>query len=126
MVSLFFRIILVTLSLIQALLLTYLSWSTSPNRTEVGHLAACTYVWQKEKLDMFHVNPPLVRIVPNVLRRECTSILRPSELKRSIGAVRIGGLSGINGKKYHRYSVHCRNQFCFQYITYRNISIENL
>jgi len=46
-----------------ALLITYLSWSTSPNRTEIAHLAACIYVWQKRKFDVFHVNPPLVRII---------------------------------------------------------------
>ena len=61
--SFVFKVILVASLFFQASLLAYLSWSISPNRTEVGHLAACTYVWQKEKLDVFHANPPLVRII---------------------------------------------------------------
>ena len=54
---------LVLLLFIQALLLIYLSWSTSPNRTEAGHLGAAVYLWRTGKFDVFHVNPPLVRIV---------------------------------------------------------------
>ncbi|MDR1269673.1 MAG: glycosyltransferase family 39 protein, partial [Planctomycetaceae bacterium] len=48
---------------IQAVLLTYLSWSTSPNRTEIGHLGATAYFWHTGKFNVFHVNPPLVRII---------------------------------------------------------------
>ena len=58
-----FKVVLVALLLIQASLLTYLSWSTSPNRTEVGHLGAAVYFWNFGKFDVFHVNPPLVRII---------------------------------------------------------------
>ena len=58
-----FRAILVTLLLTQASLLICLSWSTSPNRTEVGHIGAAVYLWHTGKLDVFHVNPPLVRAV---------------------------------------------------------------
>jgi len=58
-----FRAIPVTLLLIQALLLAYLSWSTSPNRTEAGHLGAAVYLWHTGKFDIFHVNPPLVRFI---------------------------------------------------------------
>ena len=58
-----FQVILVTLLFSQALLLAYLSWSTSPNRTEVGHIGAAVYLWHTGQLDVFHVNPPLVRAV---------------------------------------------------------------
>ena len=58
-----FRAIFVTLLFIQASLLAYLSWSTAPNRTEVGHLGAAVYLWHTGKLDVFHVNPPLVRVI---------------------------------------------------------------
>ncbi len=57
------RIILVAILLVQASLLAYLSWSTSPNRTEVGHLGAAVYLWNFRKFDVFSVNPPLVRFV---------------------------------------------------------------
>jgi len=58
-----FKAILVTLLFIQVFLLACLSWSTSPNRTEVGHIGAAVYLWHTGKLDVFHVNPPLVRVV---------------------------------------------------------------
>jgi len=61
--SLVFRVILITLLFIQASLFTYLSWSTSPNRTETGHIGAAVYLWHTGKLDVFHVNPPLVRAI---------------------------------------------------------------
>jgi hypothetical protein len=48
---------------IQAVLLAYLSWATSPNRTEIGHLGAAAYFWHTGKFDVFHVNPPLIRII---------------------------------------------------------------
>ncbi|MDR2705661.1 MAG: glycosyltransferase family 39 protein [Planctomycetaceae bacterium] len=55
--------IMVLLLTVQALLLGNLSWSTSPNRTEIGHLGATVYFWHTGKFDVFHVNPPLVRMV---------------------------------------------------------------
>ena len=55
------RAILITLLFTQASLLAYLSWSTSPNRTETGHIGAAVYLWHTGKLDVFHVNPPFVR-----------------------------------------------------------------
>jgi len=58
-----FRGILVVLLSTQALLLAYLSWATSPNRTEVGHIGAAVYFWHTGKFDVFHVNPPLTRII---------------------------------------------------------------
>ena len=58
-----FRAFLITLLFTQASLLAYLSWSTSPNRTETGHIGAAVYLWHTGKLDVFHVNPPLVRAI---------------------------------------------------------------
>ena len=57
---------IVTLLLTQALLLTHISYSTSPNRTEVGHIGAAVYLWHTGKFEIFHVNPPLVRFVAGV------------------------------------------------------------
>lgn len=54
---------MVLLLCIQATLLGYLSWSTSPNRTEIGHLGAAVYFWHTGKFDVFHVNPPLTRFI---------------------------------------------------------------
>ena len=48
---------------VQAVLIGILSWKTSPNKTEVGHLGAAVYFRQTGKFDVFHVNPPLTRIV---------------------------------------------------------------
>lgn len=52
-----------TLLILQAFLLTIISWNNSPNRTEVGHLGAAVSFWKTGKLDVFHVNPPLMRIL---------------------------------------------------------------
>ena len=57
------RTILIALLFTQALLLAYLSYSTAPNRTEIGHIGAAVYLWQTGQNDVFHVNPPLVRAV---------------------------------------------------------------
>jgi len=61
-----FRAIPIALLLAQVLLLAYLAWSTSPNRTEVGHIGATVYFWHTGEFDVFHVNPPLVRIAAGV------------------------------------------------------------
>ena len=61
--SLIFRAIRVMLLLIQASLLACLSWTASPNRTEVGHIGAAAYHWHTGKFDVFHVNPPLTRYI---------------------------------------------------------------
>jgi len=58
-----FKATLVILLFFQASLLAYLSWSTSPNRTESGHIGAAVYLWHTGKFDVFHVNPPLTRII---------------------------------------------------------------
>jgi len=60
------RGILVLLLFTQTILLVYLSYSTSPNRTEVGHIGAAVYLWHTGKFDVFHVNPPLVRAVAGI------------------------------------------------------------
>lgn len=57
------RYFCVALLLIQASLLAYISWNSSPNRTEIGHLGAAVYLWNFGKFDVFSVNPPLVRFV---------------------------------------------------------------
>jgi hypothetical protein len=57
------KFVLAVLLLTHAALLPFLSWSTSPNRTETGHLGAAVYLWHTGKFDVFHVNPPLVRAV---------------------------------------------------------------
>ncbi len=59
----FVRLFVVALLLFQAGMLAYLSWSTSPNRTEVGHIGAVAYFWHTGKFDVFHVNPPLTRFI---------------------------------------------------------------
>lgn len=46
---------------VQLLLLAFLSWNTSVNRTEVGHLGAAIYFYETARFDVFHVNPPLTR-----------------------------------------------------------------
>ena len=61
--SMICKVILTVLLLIQASLLAYLSWATSPNRTEVGHIGAAVYLWHSGKYDVFNVNPPLVRFI---------------------------------------------------------------
>ena len=53
----------ITLLFIQTSLFAYIAWSTVSNHTEVGHIGATVYLWHTGKLDVFHVNPPLVRAV---------------------------------------------------------------
>ena len=55
--------LLVTILLLQAALLLRLGWLTSPNRTELGHFVAARNLWKNQKFDLFHVNPPLVRVL---------------------------------------------------------------
>jgi hypothetical protein len=47
----------------QALLLGWMGWTLCPNRTEVGHMGATVYFWHTLRFDVFHVNPPLTRMV---------------------------------------------------------------
>lgn len=55
--------LLTLLLLIQAFLLVRLDWTTSPNRTELGHMAASLRLWETGRFDLFHVNPPLLRMI---------------------------------------------------------------
>ena len=57
---------IVILLTIQAGLLVGLNWITSINRTEVGHLGAAVYFWKTGKFDVFHVNPPLTRMIDGI------------------------------------------------------------
>lgn len=47
--------------MVQAFLLSMLSWQTSLNRTEGGHIGASIYLYKTCRFDIFHVNPPLTR-----------------------------------------------------------------
>ena len=57
------RIVIVGLLLTHALLLLHIAWRMSPNQTEVGHMGATVYFWKTLRFDVFHVNPPLTRII---------------------------------------------------------------
>lgn len=55
---------IVTLSLLaNAVLVGWMGWATSPNKTETGHMAATAYLWQTLRFDVFNVNPPLTRAI---------------------------------------------------------------
>ena len=51
------------LLLIHAALLSWVSYTTSPNLDEPGHLASGISHWQFGRFELYRVNPPLVRIV---------------------------------------------------------------
>ena len=57
------RWIVVLLLGTNALLVGWVGWATSPNKTETGHMAATVYFWHTLRFDVFHVNPPLTRMV---------------------------------------------------------------
>lgn len=61
-----FTLAVVFLLLLQGILLACLNWVTSLNRTEVGHLGAAAYLWNTGRFDVFHVNPPLTRMVVGI------------------------------------------------------------
>ncbi len=48
---------------LHVVLLARIGWKDSPNRTEVGHMAAGLYTWNTFRFDVFHTNPPFVRAV---------------------------------------------------------------
>lgn len=56
---------------VQAGLLIGLNWQTLVNRTEVGHLGAAAYFWKTGRFDVFHVNPPLTRMIVGPAIRLC-------------------------------------------------------
>ena len=52
-----------------ALWMTLVGWigaHASPNKTEVGHVAAAAYFWKSLRFDVFCVNPPLTRMITSV------------------------------------------------------------
>lgn len=53
----------IAILLIGSTLLVILSCLTGLNRTEVAHLGAASYFWETGRFDLFHVNPPLGRMV---------------------------------------------------------------
>ena len=48
---------------IQALLVGWIGGVTCPNRTEIEHIGATVYFGKTLRFDVFHVNPPLTRMV---------------------------------------------------------------
>jgi 4-amino-4-deoxy-L-arabinose transferase-like glycosyltransferase len=57
------RLLPAALLLVQAGLLAYGAAVHSPSIDEVGHMAAGLSHWQLGRFDLYHVNPPLVRMV---------------------------------------------------------------
>ena len=57
------RTISLIILLVGSGLITVLSCLTSLNRTEVAHLGAASYFWRTGRFDLFHVNPPMGRMV---------------------------------------------------------------
>jgi 4-amino-4-deoxy-L-arabinose transferase-like glycosyltransferase len=57
------RILPAALLLVQAALLMYGAAVHSPSIDEVGHMAAGLSHWELGRFDLYHVNPPLVRMV---------------------------------------------------------------
>ena len=47
----------------QALLIGWSGWVMCPNKTEAGHMGAAVYWWHTFSFDVFHVNPPLTRMI---------------------------------------------------------------
>jgi len=66
------RTVLVSLLVVHAALLAWIGWQTSPNRTEVGQMAAGLYTWHTLRFDVFHVNPPLVRAAATLPAALCS------------------------------------------------------
>jgi len=61
-VLLSYRITAALVLVLHAAMLAWIDWRTSPNRTEIGHMTAGLYTWNTLKFDVFHVNPPLIRL----------------------------------------------------------------
>lgn len=69
-------------------LLAWIALRTSPNKTEIGHMAAGLYSWQTHRFDVYSVNPPLVRTVATIPVVLCSPIYdwlmySPAPLHRS-------------------------------------------
>ncbi len=52
-----------SLLVIQAFLLSWISWHTSPTLNEVAHLPSGLYAWKFGSFDVYRVNPPLARSI---------------------------------------------------------------
>jgi hypothetical protein len=61
------KVLPAALLLVHAGLLGYGVAVHSPTLDEVGHMAAGLSHWQLGRFDLYHVNPPLVRMVAVVL-----------------------------------------------------------
>ena len=57
---------------IQALLVGWIGCRACPNKTELGHMAAAVYFWHTLRFDVFHVNPPLTRIITALPAAMCS------------------------------------------------------
>ena len=51
---------------LQSVMVGWVGWCMSPNKTEVGHMGAAVYWWHTLRFDVFCVNPPLTRMVTSV------------------------------------------------------------
>jgi hypothetical protein len=60
------RTVIGLLFAISTVLLVWIGWETSPNRTETAHMAAGLYSWHTFRFDVFNVNPPLPRAIATV------------------------------------------------------------
>ena len=60
------RWIITLLLTLHALLIGWIGWNASPNKTEVGHIGAAAYFWQTLRFDVFCVNPPLTRMITGI------------------------------------------------------------
>ena len=57
------RLFLIMVVLLQAALLVFNAWMTSPTMNEPGHLVAGLCHWKTGSFDLYRVNPPLVRSI---------------------------------------------------------------
>lgn len=73
------RLWVALLLLLQAILIMWTSYALCPNNTEVGHLGATVYFSATWRYDVFHVNPPLTRILGSLF----VPSVRPNEEFRS-------------------------------------------
>jgi hypothetical protein len=58
-----------------AVLLGWTSWTKCLGRAETGHLAAAVYFWRMNRFDVFHVNPPLTRMIVSIPVALCNPTL---------------------------------------------------
>ncbi|MGO8747045.1 MAG: hypothetical protein ACLQNE_13740 [Thermoguttaceae bacterium] len=56
---------------IHASAVAWIGWGACPSKVEVGHMAAAVYFWRTLRFDVFHVNPPLTRIISGLPVVQC-------------------------------------------------------